>query len=170
MVAVVNARRRVARASAAVAALELPPVVFRTCPWQPRDLIVTGLRQWLRCCTPGLGQGGMIGMPSRAVDEAWHGLILCTATYSTFCERAYGTFLHHHPAGGTPPGVRGATDSRDEQFFRTIRAWSVVARPGEACVLWDLDQRVGVAEPWGVDLARAATIRTASAMLAGGKG
>ena len=33
-------------------------------------------------------------------------------------------------------------------------AWSVVAQPGERCVLWDLDGRVGVDEPWGIDLAR----------------
>jgi hypothetical protein len=31
-----------------VAELDLPPVVFKTCPWQPRALVETGLRQWLR--------------------------------------------------------------------------------------------------------------------------
>ena len=33
------------RSSSAVAELELPPAVFKTCPWQPRELIETGLRQ-----------------------------------------------------------------------------------------------------------------------------
>ena len=46
----------------------------------------------------------VIGMPSHAVDEAWHGLILCTARYAAFCDRAYGRFLHHHPEGGAPSG------------------------------------------------------------------
>jgi len=36
-----------------------------------------------------------------------------------------------------------------------------VARPGEECVLWDLDQRVGVEEPWGIDSTRVAEIQAA---------
>jgi hypothetical protein len=142
---------RVAQASAAVADLDLPEAVFKTCPWQPRTLVDTGLRQWLRCCAAALRDDQVIGMPSHAVDEAWHGLILCTARYSRFCQQAYGTFLHHHPEGAAPVGFQGRTDSMDEQLRRTIVAWSIVARPGEECVLWDLDKRVGVDAPWGID-------------------
>jgi hypothetical protein len=95
---------RLDRVGTAVADLELPSAVFKTCPWQPRSLIETGLRQWLRCCGPALRDGKAIGMPSRAVDEAWHGLILCTARYSEFCTTAYGKFLHHNPATVHPQG------------------------------------------------------------------
>jgi hypothetical protein len=143
----------------AVAGLDLPPAVFKTCPWQPRELVETGLRQWLRCCAPALRDHQVIGMPSHAVDEAWHGLILCTARYAAFCQKAYGEFLHHHPEGGAPDHMY--TDSADEQLRRTVIAWSLVARPDERCVLWDLDQRVGVEQPWGVDLARVAEIQAA---------
>lgn len=101
-------------------------------------------------------------MPSHAVDEAWHGLILCTVRYASFCQKAYGTFLHHHPEGGAPPG---AGDSADEQLRRTVIAWSLVAQPGERCVLWDLDERVGVDRPWGMGLARVAEIQAAVARL-----
>lgn len=149
------------RVSTVVAELDLPPAVFKTCPWQPRELIETGLRQWLRCCAPALRDNQVIGMPSRAVDEAWHGLILCTARYSAFCQKAYGQFLHHHPEGGAPADVAGANDSVDEQLRRTVIAWSLVATPGEACVLWDLDERVGVEEPWGIDAGRVAEIQAA---------
>lgn len=143
----------------AVADLDLPPAVFKTCPWQPRALIETGLRQWLCCCAPALRDNQVIGMPSRAVDEAWHGLILCTARYSAFCAQAYGEFLHHHPDGGAPVGAPALTDSADEQLRRTVIAWSLVSTPGEQCVLWDLDKHVGVEQPWGFDLARVAAIR-----------
>jgi hypothetical protein len=139
-----------------VSALELPPAVFKTCPWQPRELIDTGLRQWLRCCAAAIRDNQVIGMPSHAVDEAWHGLILCTARYAEFCDQAYGRFLHHHPDGGAPTEV--VTDAMDEQLRRTVIAWSIVAQPGEQCVLWDLDRRVGVDQPWGLDLARIKTI------------
>jgi hypothetical protein len=151
------------RADAAAASLELPPAVFKTCPWQPRALIETGLRQWLRCCAPALRDHQVLGMPSRAVDEAWHGLILCTARYSAFCTKAYGAFLHHHPEGGAPDHVAGTGDPMGEQLRRTVVAWSLVAKPGEECVLWDLDERVGVDQPWGLDPARIAAIETALA-------
>jgi hypothetical protein len=150
----------------AVADLELPPAVFKTCPWQPRELIETGLRQWLRCCAPALRDNQVIGMPSRAVDEAWHGLILCTARYSAFCKKAYGEFLHHHPDGGAPDDM--LTDSLDEQLRRTVIAWSLVAQPGEQCVLWDLDERVGVDQPWGIPPGRVAAILVAVTRLTAG--
>ncbi|MDT5138900.1 MAG: hypothetical protein QOD58_3162, partial [Mycobacterium sp.] len=82
--------------------LDLPPAVFKTCPWQPRTLVETGLRQWLRCCAPALQDNQVIGMPSRAVDEACHGLILCTARYAAFCDTAYGQFLHTIPRAVHP--------------------------------------------------------------------
>ena len=134
-----------------VAALDLPEAVFKTCPWEPRDLVEKGLRQWLRCCAAAMRDNQVIGMPSHAVDEAWHGLILCTARYSAFCQQAYGRFLHHHPDGGAPDNVLAATQPMHEQLRRTVIAWSMVAMPGEQCVLWDLDTHVGVDEPWGID-------------------
>jgi hypothetical protein len=116
------------RMTTAVADLELPPAVFKTCPWQPRELIETGLRQWLRCCGPALWDNQVIGMPSHAVDEAWHGLILCTARYSAFCEKAYGAFLHHHPEGGAPAGLASAADPMGEQV---VSLRTLVAKAGE---------------------------------------
>lgn len=153
------------RVYGAVTRLDLPEAVFKTCPWQPRELIATGLRQWLRCCAAALRDDQVIGMPSRAVDESWHGLILCTARYSAFCEEAYGRFLHHHPEGGAP--TNAPVDPPGEQLRRTVIAWSMVAKAGEQCVLWDLDERVGVDAPWGVDAARVAAIQAAVTDLTG---
>lgn len=151
------------RATLAVEALALPAAVFKTCPWEPRSLVETGLRQWLRCCAPALRDHQVIGMPSRAVDEAWHGLILCTTSYSAFCTEAYGEFLHHHPDGAESAGAATVGDAMQEQLRRTVIAWSLVAKPHERCVLWDLDTRVGVDEPWGIDAERVGAILTAVA-------
>ena len=120
----------------AVAELELPPAVFKTCPWQPRELIETGSRQWLRCCAAALRDDQVIGMPSRAVDEAWHGLILCTARYQTFCATAYGKFMHHHPVGGAPADIPAATDPMDEQPRRTVDRMVAGRDAGRTGVLW----------------------------------
>ncbi|WP_428847306.1 hypothetical protein [Mycolicibacterium conceptionense] len=164
VVAVVSAtarrRYRLSRVSKVVADLELPPAVFKTCPWEPRPLIETGLRQWLRLCAPALRDDKAIGMPSHAVDEAWHGLILCTARYSVFCTKAYGKFLHHHPVDGAPPDMMTQGESMHERLRRTVVAWSLVAEPGEECVLWDIDQRLGLEDPWGLPMERISQILT----------
>jgi hypothetical protein len=148
----------VARVNRAVAELELPEAVWKTSPWQPRELVAAGLRQWLRCAGVALRDDQVIGMPSHAVDEAWHGLILCTDRYARFCETAYGGFLHHHPDGGATEQVAVAAGTAADQLGRTVVAWSMVAAPGEVCVLWDLDARVDVAEPWGVAAERVAAV------------
>ncbi|TLF63604.1 hypothetical protein FEK33_26800 [Nocardia asteroides NBRC 15531] len=141
----------------AVADLTFPDAIFKTCPWQPRDLVETGLRQWLRCCGAAMRDDQVIGMPSHAVDEAWHGFILCTQQYARFCADAYGRFLHHFPdgAGDSAPDHGSMID----QLGRTVVAWSMVAAPGEECVLWDLDRQVGVEQPWGVDARHVAAVQ-----------
>nr|WP_063049165.1 hypothetical protein [Nocardia arthritidis] len=141
---------------AAVDALELPEAVYKTCPWQPRELVDKGLRQWLLCCGAAMRDDQVIGMPSHAVDEAWHGFILCTKRYAEFCAIAYGRFLHHFPEGAGPPV--DSHGSMAEQLGRTVVAWSLVAAPGEESVLWDLDRRVGVEQPWGVEPERVVAV------------
>jgi hypothetical protein len=46
--------------------------------------------------------------------------------------------------------VAETVGSATDQLNRTVVAWSMVAEPGETCVLWDLDDHVGVDQPWGV--------------------
>ncbi|MBO0853293.1 MAG: hypothetical protein J2P18_05940 [Nocardia sp.] len=145
------------RTRRAVDALRLPEAVFKTCPWQPRELVETGLRQWLRCCGAAMADDQVIGMPSHAVDEAWHGLMLCTRRYADFCAAAYGRFLHHFPEGDGYGGG-GVPVPMATQLGRTVVAWSMVADPGEVCVLWDLDSVVGVDHPWGVSQQRVAEV------------
>lgn len=145
------------RVNRAAAALELPDAVWKTCPWQPRDRVETGLRQWLRCCGAALRDGQIIGMPSHAVDEAWHGFVLCTERYAAFCDAAYGRFLHHHPEGGRTATADTAGE-RGAQLGRTVVAWLLVATPDEQCVLWDIDRRVGVEAPWGVPAEQVAAV------------
>ena len=62
-----------------------------------------------------------------------------------------------------PPVLPAAVDPIGEQLRRTVVAWTLVAKPGEHCVLWDLDKRVGVDDPWGLDPARVAAIQDAVA-------
>jgi hypothetical protein len=56
-----------------------------------------------------------------------------------------------------------------EQLGRTVVAWSLAAGSEEECVLWDLDQRIGVEQPWGIDLARVAAVQAAAAQIHAGR-
>lgn len=106
------------------------------------ELVERGLREWFVCCA-WRGRT-MLGMPSRAVDEAWHEFILDSLAYTGFCNAAFGGYLHHTPdeAMSTPMG---------DALGETVRAWdrSDLGRREEA-VLWDLDERLGVEEALGI--------------------
>lgn len=43
------------------------------------------------------GDKNEVAMPSRLVDECWHSFILQTRSYQSFCNKAFGGFLHHAP-------------------------------------------------------------------------
>jgi hypothetical protein len=61
-----------------------------------------GLRQFFRLCARQ--PGAFVAMPSKAVDLAWHAFIVDTRAYASWCERAFGRFLHHMPAEALPAG------------------------------------------------------------------
>lgn len=58
-------------------------------------IALEGLREWYLVCLAARGR--MLGMPSKAVDVAWHEMILMTREYHWFCEHAFGSYLHHTP-------------------------------------------------------------------------
>ena len=59
------------------------------------EIALDGLRGWYLASL--YADGALIGMPSKAVDEAWHEMILMTREYTWFCQRAFGRYLHHSP-------------------------------------------------------------------------
>src|SRR2546423_12757178 len=58
-------------------------------------IVLDGLRSWFLACLDAKGK--LIGMPSRAVDAAWHEFILMTREYHAFCDQAFERYLHHEP-------------------------------------------------------------------------
>lgn len=59
------------------------------------SLVLDGLRAWFVACL--YADGKTLGMPSKAVDVAWHEFILMTRDYQSFCDEAFGYYLHHSP-------------------------------------------------------------------------
>jgi hypothetical protein len=70
------------------------------------SLVLDGLRTWFVACL--YAEGKTLGMPSRAVDIAWHEFILMTREYQSFCDEAFGYYLHHSPEETMDEAMPGA--------------------------------------------------------------
>lgn len=46
-----------------------------------------------------IAESGQKLTPSILIDDVWHEMILFTKFYSTFCNKHFGRFIHHHPGG-----------------------------------------------------------------------
>jgi hypothetical protein len=98
-------------------------------------------------------------MPSRVVDDAWHEFILDSLAYTAFCNAAFGFYLHHTPDEAMSTPMANALDS-------TIRAWDLSdAGAEEESVLWDLDEKLGIEEPLGIDGLQLSAVRSSAALL-----
>ncbi|MCP4616185.1 MAG: hypothetical protein GY844_07085 [Bradyrhizobium sp.] len=75
-------------------------------------LVSRGLRQfflaYLRSGTK------FVSMPSQIADDLWHEFILYTRDYQSFCQNAFGGFLHHTPA------VVLSADRRNNEGLRRV--------------------------------------------------
>jgi hypothetical protein len=111
----------------------------------PVAVALEGLREWYLACLDAPGQ--MLGMPSRAVDVAWHEMILMTRTYTAFCERAFGHYLHHSPEAVIDEPMRVGLSRTLEVVDG--RSASLAAVP----LLFAIDDEVGLEDgySWAAD-------------------
>ncbi|HEX5713518.1 MAG TPA: hypothetical protein VFX85_09420 [Solirubrobacterales bacterium] len=117
-------------------------------------LVEQGLREWFVCCA-WRGRT-VLGMPSRLVDEAWHEFLLDSLAYMSFCQEAFGEYLHHTPdeAMVMPMG---------DALGDTVRAWDRSDMGAQRkSVLWDLDRRLGIERPLGIAEPAIVSARTRS--------
>lgn len=123
----------------------LMPKLLRSLPeLEGRGLRSTldGLRDWFRICHRS-GLKDLLGMPSRAVDQAWHEMILFTKGYQGFCKGAFGRYLHHTPEQALSP-----TDDLDAGLAHTFELACqiegiVPARPERLPRIFGLDDYLG---------------------------
>jgi hypothetical protein len=84
------------------------------------NVALEGLREWYLACLSAPGE--VLGMPSKAVDVAWHEMILMTRIYHRFCEQAFGHYLHHSPDSVMDEPMRGS-------LARTLQVLEAVSPP-----------------------------------------
>jgi hypothetical protein len=105
---------------------------------RPVNVALEGLREWYLACLAA-GPKASLGMPSRAVDIAWHEMILMTRTYHHFCERAFGYYLHHSPEAVMDEPMR-------DSLARTLHAveGSGVTMMAGVPLLFAIDEELGL--------------------------
>jgi hypothetical protein len=107
--------------------------------------VLEGLRQYFLACLSAQRRSiaKEVGMPSKAVDAAWHEFILLTKEYARFCEQAFGRFLHHTPQAMMQTPTSAAVANTLHQLrgpTLTPAAWAMV---GTVPLLFALDRELG---------------------------
>jgi uncharacterized membrane protein YgcG len=95
-----------------------------------------GLREWFLACLDARDE--MLGMPSKAVDVAWHEMILMTRTYHAFCDRAFGRYLHHTPDSLMDEPMRDGL----ARTLATLDGGAAIA--GGVPLLFAVDDEIGI--------------------------
>jgi len=115
------------------------------------ERVLLGLKEYFALCLDGRDM--VLGMPSKAVDIAWHEFILYTRDYSYFCQRVYGHYLHHMP-NDTPSidddflsGVgRGWMDLGRTWILSCMRSGQDPRKPTTIPLLFEIDAELGIAD------------------------
>jgi uncharacterized membrane protein YgcG len=108
-------------------------------------MILEGLRQWFLLI--GNYPGKRFGMPSKAVDTAWHEFILMTRDYDAFCKQAFGEYLHHSPNSGGENAERERDALAQTYALAPIASMSMTGLVAGAAVgigLFNLDHALGI--------------------------
>lgn len=105
--------------------------------------VANGLRQFFLCYL----QSGCryVSMPSRVVDDLWHGLILDTRAYKHFCQQAFGHFLHHRPAQALSRSTQLADAGLHLCWWQACRQERINPRqPDRVPLLFNLDSQFAI--------------------------
>jgi hypothetical protein len=137
-----------------------------------RAQVLEGLRQYfLVVLASRRGRiSHYLGMPSKAVDEAWHEFIVMTRDYAEFCIGAFGEFLHHRPAAQMEESSRDALANTLHQLKRDPPhglAWAMVAG---VPLLFALDTKLALADGYLHGAGQLADYESRRQALAGSSG
>src|SRR5688572_16638682 len=110
--------------------------------------VLEGLRQYFLACLAAQRSplAKEVGMPSKAVDAAWHEFIVLTKEYAKFCEQAFGRYLHHTPKAMMDTSTQAALANTLHQLkgqALTPAGWAMV---GTMPLLFALDRELGFAD------------------------
>jgi hypothetical protein len=106
-------------------------------------LVGNGLRQFFLAY---LNSGKRyVAMPSVIADELWHEFILYTRDYKTFCDQAFGAFLHHTPAEVLSPSKKASNEGLRRVWWQVCKIEAIdPKKPSRLPLLFALDTKLKV--------------------------
>ena len=104
-------------------------------------LVGNGLRQFFLAY---LASGKKyVAMPSVIADELWHEFILYTRDYKTFCDQAFGAFLHHTPAEVLAPAKKASNEGLRRVWWQVCKIENIdPKKPSRLPLLFALDAKL----------------------------
>jgi hypothetical protein len=87
-----------------------------------------------------------VSMPSQVVDDLWHELILYTRQYQSFCQQAFGRFMHHSPAIVLSAEQRGNEGLRRCWHFACLEEHINPRKPTRLPLLFAIDRKLQIAD------------------------
>ena len=131
--------------------------------------VFEGLRQYFLACLAAQCRpiAPSVGMPSRAVDDAWHDFILATRDYQGFCRQAFGKYLHHTPEALMGTSMRDALANTLHQLKRPLPGGATLATVGTIPLLFAMDRELGYSDGFLHDAQSLQELEEARERLAG---
>ena len=110
--------------------------------------VLEGLRQYFLACLSAQRSpiAKEVGMPSKAVDAAWHEFIVLTKEYAAFCQKAFGKYLHHTPKAMMDTPTSAALANTLHQLRGQSLSPAGWAMVGSVPLLFALDRELGFKE------------------------
>lgn len=106
-------------------------------------LVAQGLRQFFLAYLNGGRRH--VAMPSQVADDLWHEFILYTRAYRTFCDGAFGGFLHHTPAVVLADGARKDNTGLRRVWLQCCREDGInPSNPSRLPLLFALDVKLKI--------------------------
>lgn len=115
-----------------------------------QQLVARGLRQFFLAYLKSGCQ--RVAMPSQVVDDLWHEFILFTRDYATFCQLAFGHFLHHTPAVKLGAARQDNAGLRRVWWYCCLEENINPRKPTRMPLLFVLDRKLGIADGFVYDL------------------
>ena len=122
---------------------------------QQLGLVLEALRQYFLACLAAQHRpiARLVGMPSKAVDDAWHEFIVMTHDYAEFCRKAFGRYLHHTPAAQMDEPMGDAVANTLHQLKSPSIGPASVAMLGAMPLIFALDRELGIGDGHRYDTA-----------------
>ena len=126
------------------------------------ELVYRGLRQYFLACLDAnvVKSGKCVGMPSKVVDDLWHEFILHSREYASFCDKAFGGFLHHTPDSSMKVSMAQALGNTLDRIKARKEGATGVAMLTGIPLLFAIDNALGIEGGYLHDQASIANIET----------